>query len=53
MKINSMSSEKKIATLSIVRSITNNCLRKFGIKRTNFNILSRRKVRKTERPESP
>lgn len=51
--MNSIRSEKKIATLSIVRSITNSCLLRFGINRTNFKILSRRKVRSTDNPELP
>lgn len=53
MKMKSIRSEKKIATLSIVRSITNSCLLRFGINRTNFKILSRRKVRSTDNPELP
>ena len=50
MKMNNTSNAKKIATLSIVLSITINCLLKFGRNLTSFNILKRRKVRKTERP---
>lgn len=53
MKIKRIRSEKKIATLSMVRSMTKSCLRKFGMKRTSFRILNSLKVRKTERPESP
>lgn len=44
---------KKVATLSMVRSITTSCLRSAGMKRTSFSILSRRKVRSTERPLAP
>lgn len=53
MKMNSIRSEKNIATLSIVRSITNNWRRRLGIKRTSFRIRKRRKVLRTESPESP
>lgn len=45
--------EKNTATLSIVRSITNNCRLKFGMNRTSFKILSKRNVRKTLKPEFP
>ena len=45
--------EKNTATLSIVRSITNNCRRRFGRKRTNFRILSNRNVLNTLSPELP
>lgn len=53
MNMNKMSSEKNIATLSIVRSITNNWRLRFGIKRTSFRIRNKRNVRKTLRPELP
>lgn len=53
MNINKMSNEKNIATLSIVRNITNSCRLKFGINRTNFSIRNRRNVRKTLKPELP
>lgn len=48
-----MSNEKKIATLSIVRNMTNSWRRKFGIKRTNFSIRNKRNVRNTLNPELP
>lgn len=48
-----ISSEKKMATLSIVRSITNNCRRKFGMNRTSFRMRNKRKVRSTLSPELP
>lgn len=51
MKMNNISNEKNTATLSIVLNITNSCRRKFGMKRTNFRILSNRKVRNTLKPE--
>lgn len=53
INIKRMSNEKNIATLSIVRNITNSCRRKFGIKRTNFNIRNNRNVRNTLNPELP
>lgn len=49
--MNKINNEKKTATLSIVRNITNNCLLRFGIKRTSFNILSNLNVRNTLKPE--
>lgn len=51
MNMNKIRSEKKIATLSIVLNITNSCLRKFGMNRTNLRILKSRKVRSTLNPE--
>lgn len=51
MKMNRIRSEKNIATLSIVRSITNNCRRRFGMKRTNLRIRNSRKVLRTDSPE--
>lgn len=53
MKINKINKEKNTATLSIVRSMTNNCLRRFGINRTSLRILKSLKVRKTLKPEPP
>lgn len=53
MKIKRTRREKKTATLSIVRNMTTNCLRRLGMKRTNFRIRRRRKVRSTLRPELP
>lgn len=51
--MNKINSEKNTATLSIVLNMTNNCLLKFGMKRTSFNIRNNRKVRRTDRPELP
>ena len=51
MKIKRTSNEKKMATLSMVRSITNNCLLSCGMNRTNFRILNKRNVLNTERPD--
>lgn len=45
--------EKNTATLSMVRSITNSCRRRFGRKRTSLRILSSRKVLNTLSPELP
>lgn len=42
-----------MATLSIVRSITNSWRRRFGINRTNFRIRNKRNVRNTLNPELP
>lgn len=53
MKMNKIRSEKNIATLSIVRSITNSCRRRFGMKRTSLRIRSSLKVLKTDNPELP
>jgi hypothetical protein len=53
MKMNRISSEKNIATLSIVRSMTNNCRRRFGMKRTNLRIRNNRNVLSTDKPELP
>lgn len=53
MKMKSRSKAKKTATLSIVRNMTINWRRKFGMKRTNFKMRKRRNVLKTERPELP
>lgn len=44
MKMKSMRRPKKTATLSIVRSITISCRRRFGRKRTSLRILNSRKV---------
>ena len=46
MKMNNMRRPKKTATLSIVRSITISCRRRFGRKRTSLRILNSRKVLK-------
>ena len=51
MKMNKIRSEKKIATLSIVLSMTNNWRRRFGMNRTNFRIRSNRNVLSTDNPE--
>lgn len=51
IKMNKISNEKNMATLSIVRSMTNNCLRRFGMNRTNLSILSSRNVLSTDKPE--
>lgn len=53
MKINKTNKAKKVATLSIVLSITTSCLRSAGMKRTSLSIRSSRKVRRTERPLAP
>lgn len=53
IKINNIKSAKKTATLSIVLSIITSCLRRAGMKRTNFNIRNNRKVRNTDRPLLP
>lgn len=53
MKINSTSREKKTATLSMVRSMTNSCRRRLGMNLTSFSMRSSRKVRRTESPELP
>lgn len=51
--MNRTSNEKKTATLSMVRSMTNSCRRKFGINRTSFNMRKSRNVRNTDSPEFP
>lgn len=53
ININRISNEKNIATLSIVRNMTNNCLRRFGMNRTNLRIRNKRNVRRTLNPELP
>lgn len=53
MKMNNIRSEKNIATLSIVLSMTNNWRRRFGINRTSLRIRSNRNVRSTDNPELP
>ncbi len=45
-----ISREKNVATLSIVFSMTTNCLLKAGIKRTSLRIRNNRNVRSTETP---
>ena len=49
--MNSIRRPKNTATLSIVLSITTNCLLKLGRKRTSFKILSNLNVLKTDNPE--
>ena len=51
MNIKSMRRPKNTATLSIVLSITTNCLLKLGRNRTSFKILSSLNVRRTDNPE--
>lgn len=53
MKMKRIKREKKIATLSMVRSMTKSCRRRFGMNRTSLRIRSKRKVRKTDSPELP
>ena len=50
MKINKQRSEKNVATLSIVLSITISCLRSAGINLTNLRIRNKRKVLSTLTP---
>lgn len=52
VKIKSMSSMQKVATLSIVFIRTTSCLRRAGRKRTSLSTRKRRKVLSTERPPS-
>lgn len=52
MKMKSMSSMQKVATLSIVFTSTTSWRRSAGMKRTNFSTRSSRKVRSTDRPPS-
>ena len=51
MNIKSMRRPKNTATLSIVLSITTNCLLKLGRNLTSFKILSSLNVRRTDNPE--
>lgn len=51
--MNRMRSEKKVATLSIVLSMTRSCRLRAGINRTNFKIRNKRNVRNTETPLGP
>lgn len=46
--MNKISREKNVATLSIVLSITINCLRSAGMNRISLRIRRRRKVRSTD-----
>ena len=51
IKMNKASNPKNTATLSIVFSITINCLRRFGRNLTSFRILSSRNVLNTDNPD--
>lgn len=53
MNMKRTSREKKTATLSMVRNITNSWRRRLGMNRTNFSIRRSRNVRKTDNPELP
>lgn len=53
MKMNRTRRAKNVATLSIVRSMTMSWYLSAGMKRTNFSIRSKRKVRSTDRPPVP
>lgn len=53
MKMNRTRRAKKVATLSIVRSMTMSWYLSAGMKRTNFSIRRRRNVRSTDRPPVP
>ena len=50
MKMKSMSSMQKVATLSMVFMSTTSCRCSAGKKRTSFSTRIRRKVRSTDRP---
>jgi hypothetical protein len=50
MKMNKIKREKKVATLSMVRSITISWRLSAGIKRTILSIRNKRNVRRTETP---
>lgn len=52
MKMKSMSSMQKVATLSMVFISTTSCLLRAGRKRTSFRTRSKRKVRSTDNPPS-
>lgn len=52
MKMKSMSSMQKVATLSMVFMSTTSWRRSAGMKRTSFSTRSSRKVRSTDRPPS-
>lgn len=52
MKIKSISNMQKVATLSMVFIRTTSCLLRAGRNRTSFRTLSRRKVRRTDKPPS-
>ena len=49
--MNKTSKAKKTATLSIVRSMTSNWRRRFGMNRTSLSIRNNRKVLNTDKPE--
>ena len=51
MNIKSIRRPKNTATLSIVLSITTNCLLKFGKNRTSFKIRRSRNVLRTDKPD--
>ena len=51
IKMNKASKPKNTATLSIVFSITINCLRRLGRNLTSFRILSSRNVLNTDSPD--
>ena len=51
MNMNSIRRPKNTATLSIVLSITTNCLLKLGKNRTSFKILSSLNVLRTDNPD--
>lgn len=53
MNINNIKSEKNMATLSIVRSITNSWRRKFGMNLTSLRIRNSLNVLSTLNPELP
>jgi hypothetical protein len=50
MNMNKIKSEKNVATLSMVRSITINWRLSAGMKRTILRMRNKRKVRRTETP---
>lgn len=52
VKMKSMRSMQKVATLSIVFISTTSCLLRAGRKRTSFRTRSRRNVRRTDSPPS-
>lgn len=53
IKIKRINSEKNMATLSMVRNMTNSWRRRLGRKRTSLRMRSSRKVRSTLSPEEP
>lgn len=50
ININKQRSEKNVATLSMVLSMTISCLRNAGMKRTSFSMRSKRNVLNTDTP---